>query len=160
MYLSYRRGCSGMDLQLPRPLLPLSTPTPPRQQRPTLNPYPPGLGAARAVGLVVLPLKETSVRACACITDLLRRSSYLLQLGYELISRLRYLSWLETCAHADDDRCVNPRIIFTAFHAPYPSKNAQIEYIYKNIIKEYIFQNFTRKYIFQKIKIFISKNLF
>jgi hypothetical protein len=26
-----------------------------------------------------------------------------------------------------DDRCVNPRIIFTPFHAPYPSKIAQIE---------------------------------
>jgi hypothetical protein len=46
-----------------------------------------------------------------------------------------------------DDRCVNPRIIFTAFHAPHPSKNAQIEYIYKNIIKKYIFQNFTIIYI-------------
>jgi hypothetical protein len=58
-----------------------------------------------------------------------------------------------------DDRCANPRNLFWAFHAPCPSKNAQIEYIYKNITKKYIFQNFTIKYIFQKIKIFISKNL-
>jgi hypothetical protein len=36
----------------------------------------------------------------------------------------------------DDDRCANPRIIFRPFHAPHPSKNAQIEYIYKNIIKK------------------------
>jgi hypothetical protein len=40
-----------------------------------------------------------------------------------------------------------PRNLFWAFHAPHPSKNAQIEYIYKYIIKKNIFQNFTIIYI-------------
>jgi hypothetical protein len=55
-----------------------------------------------------------------------------------------------------DDKCANPRNLFWAFHAPHPSKNAQIEYIYKNIIKKYIFQNFTNFKI--NIRIFITYN--
>ncbi len=38
-----------------------------------------------------------------------------------------------------DDRCANPRIYFRSLHAPHPSKNAQIEYIYKNRIKNIIY---------------------
>ncbi len=82
------------------------------------------------------------------------------QREYPLSSRLIIRGNTLCAAIIADDRCANPRNLFWAFHAPHPSKNAQIEYIYKNIIKKYIFQNFTINYIFQKIKIFISKNLF
>jgi hypothetical protein len=50
-----------------------------------------------------------------------------------------------------DDRCANPRNLFRPFHAPHPSKNAQIEYIYKNIIKNIYISKFYNK-------IYISKN--
>jgi hypothetical protein len=46
-----------------------------------------------------------------------------------------------------DDRCHNPRNLFRSFHAPHPSKIAEIEDTQKNVIKKYIFQNFTIKYI-------------
>jgi hypothetical protein len=42
-----------------------------------------------------------------------------------------------------DDRCANPRNLFRPFHAPHPSKNTKIEFIYKNIIKKYIFQKYS-----------------
>jgi hypothetical protein len=55
-----------------------------------------------------------------------------------------------------DDRCHIPRNLFWPFHAPHPSKIAQIEYIYKNIINIYIFQKFTN--FKTNIRIFINYN--
>ncbi len=43
-----------------------------------------------------------------------------------------------------DDRCANPRNLFRPFHAPHPSKIAEIEDTQKNVIKKYIFQIFTK----------------
>ncbi len=54
-----------------------------------------------------------------------------------------------------DDRCANPRNLFWAFHAPYPSKIAQIGDTQKNYKKKLYFSKFYKNYIFQKINISI-----